>query len=173
VDPEKIRTRRREAAERYKPDSVDVLLVAEAPPGAPDRYFYFEDVQAQDSLFRYVARSILDEEPTRENKRELLAKLRDRGVFLIDLKEDPLDGSPLAARVGSLLARCRALDPRAIILIKATVYDEAFGFMKRAGLPAIDERIPFPGSGQQRNFEEAFAKALESARRLTREAGGV
>jgi hypothetical protein len=168
VDPQKKRTRRREAAERYKPDSVDILLVAEAPPGAPDRYFYFEDVQTQDSLFRYVARSVLDEEPTRENKRELLAKLRDRGVFLIDLKEDPLDGSPLAASVESLVARCRSLDPRAIILIKATVYDESYGTLKRARLPVVDERIPFPGSGQQRNFENAFAKALESARGLTR-----
>jgi hypothetical protein len=39
---------------------VELLLVAEAPPSALDRYFYFEDVPVQDSLFRYVARAILD-----------------------------------------------------------------------------------------------------------------
>ena len=46
--------RRRRTAERYKPAEIDLLLVAEAPPGALDRYFYFEDVREQDGLFRYV-----------------------------------------------------------------------------------------------------------------------
>ena len=48
------RRRRREAARRYKPEQIDTLLVAEAPPTALDRYFYFDDVQTQDSLFRHV-----------------------------------------------------------------------------------------------------------------------
>ena len=74
--------RRRRAAARYKPDDVDLLLVAEAPPSDPDRYFYFEDVREHDDLFRYVCRGLLHREPTRENKRELLTELRDRGVFL-------------------------------------------------------------------------------------------
>jgi hypothetical protein len=39
---------------------VRLLLVAEAPPAALDRYFYFEDVPRHDSLFRYVARAILE-----------------------------------------------------------------------------------------------------------------
>jgi hypothetical protein len=44
--------RRARAARRYRPEKVDLLLVAEAPPSALDRYFYFEDVSEQDSLFR-------------------------------------------------------------------------------------------------------------------------
>jgi hypothetical protein len=80
-------------------------------------------VPQHDSLFRYVARSILKTEPTRTNKAELLARLRDKGVFLIDLKRDPVDGKSPAMEVPDLLRRIRKLDPHKIIVIKASVYD--------------------------------------------------
>jgi hypothetical protein len=83
---------------------------------------------------------------------------------LIDLKTEPVDGTPLADSVPGLIERCRALAPRAIILVKATVYDAAHSPMKSAGLPVVDERIPFPGSGQQRRLEEAFSRALRAAK---------
>jgi hypothetical protein len=40
-----------------------------------------------------------------------------------------------------------------VILIKATVYDVAFYALREARLPVVDERVPFPGSGQQKRFE--------------------
>ena len=135
-----------------------MLLVAEAPPASIDRYFYFPDVGSHDSLFRYVSRSILNVEPTRSDKLERLAELRDRGIFLIDLKPDPIDGSELIDYVPTLVRRLRRLDPEKIILIKATVHDAALGPLLAAGLRVSRERVPFPGSGQQRRFEEAFAE---------------
>jgi hypothetical protein len=158
------RRRRQRAARKYRPDHVGLLLVAEAPPAALDRYFYFEDVATQDSLFRYVVRSILEAEPNRDNKGELLGELRDRGVFLIDLKLDPADGKSLEMEVPGLVRRVRALDPERIIVIKSSVYDLVREPLVNAGLPIIDERVPFPGSGQQRRFEEAFARALRRGR---------
>lgn len=155
------RRRRARAAAKYKPDSVELLLIAEAPPAALDRYFYFKDVTRQDSLFRYVARSLLGVEPTRQDKREQLAALRDLGVFLIDVSADPLGTAPLADSIADLVKRAMALAPAKVILIKATVYDHAFAALRDAGLPVIDERVPFPGSGQQKNFEAAFARALK------------
>jgi hypothetical protein len=136
------------------------LLVAEAPSAAVDRYFYFEDVPRQDPLFRYVARAIVKLEPTRENKAELLARLRDSGVFLIDLKLDPTDRGSLAAEVPGLIRRARRLDPEKIVVIKSSVFDLVRDAFLDAGLPLVDERVPFPGSGQQRRFETAFARAL-------------
>ena len=137
-----------------------LLLVAEAPPSALERYFYFEDVRAHDSLFRYVACSVLAVDAARKDKPELLARLQRQGVFLIDLRSDPVDGTPLSQAVPGLIRRIRGLAPEKIILIKATVYDVAFARLRDAGLPVVDERVPFPGSGQQRRFEEAFARAL-------------
>lgn len=158
------RERRASAARRYQPAAVKLLLVAEAPPGALDRYFYFADVDSQDSLFRYVARSILHVEPTRANKPELLEQLKDRGVFLIDLKQDPVDGTPLTDHVPDLVERVRRLHAEKIILIKATVHDAAYLALASAGLPVVPERVPFPGGGQQKRFEEAFMHALDKSR---------
>ena len=154
------RRRRARAAGKYRPSRVKLLLVAEAPPAALDRYFYFEDVNAHDSLFRYVARGILDVEPTRANKPELLGSLKREGVFLIDLKRDPVDGAPLTAEVPGLLARVKRLRPDRMIVIKSSVFDLVRLPLLDAGLPLVDERVPFPGSGQQRRFEQAFARAL-------------
>lgn len=152
--------RRKSSAQKYKPEMIRLLLVAEAPPTALDRYFYFEDVTVQDSLFRYVVRSILGKQPTRATKPELLQELYDKGVFLIDLREDPLDGKALASHVPDLVDRVASLHPESVILIKATVYDAAFQALRGRGFPVIDERIPFPGSGRQRQFEAAMARAL-------------
>jgi hypothetical protein len=117
-------------------------------------------VRAHDSLFRYVAKAILGHTPTRGDKRSALAQLRDRGVFLIDLRTDPVDGTPLSNQVPVLIQRVRKLAPTKVILIKATVYDNAFVALRVAGVPVVDERVPFPGSGQQRRFEAAFERAL-------------
>jgi hypothetical protein len=152
--------RRRQAAARYQPARINLLLVAEAPPAALDRYFYFEDVREQDTLFRYVCRVLLEREPSRTSKQELLLELRSRGVFLIDLKETPVDSTPLATNVPSLVERCRLLNPHCIVLIKVTVYDAAYRALVDAGLPVVDLRIPFPGSGPQHEFLESFRRAV-------------
>jgi hypothetical protein len=157
---EQARARRELAARQYKPDNVALLLVAEAPPNALDRYFYFPDVREQDSLFRYVCRALLGREPTREGKADLLAELRDRDVFLVDLQEEPRDGTPLTDFVPELVKRCQRLDPGWIVLIKATVFDAAHTALADAGLPVSSVRVPFPGSGQQTRFLEAFGRAV-------------
>jgi len=155
---------RRLAAQKYQPEKIRLLLVAEAPPQAENRYFYFESVDKQDSLFRYVVRCILNIEPTRENKAEYLNALKEMGIFLIDLVQDPLgpkDKLKDVADLNSLTSRCINLHPEAIVLVKTTVYDVAFDSLKSVGLPVVDERIPFPGSGQQLRFVSAFINALE------------
>lgn len=151
---------RREAADRYRPGKVDLLLVAEAPPRALERYFYFPNVSAHDSLFRCVVRSVLSREPTRD-KAQFLEQFRAAGIFLIDVCEDPLnDESDLRRYVPDLIRRVCELAPAHIILIKATVYDAAYWPLKQAGLPVVDVRIPFPGSGRQLEFERWMTEAL-------------
>ena len=115
-----------------------------------------------DSLFRYVGRGVLGRTPARHEKPDAPAELQQRGVCLIDLSEDPLNGVDLVACVPGLVERCRALSPGKIILIKANVFDLAYGALDRAGLPVGPVRVPFPGSGRQRQFEEEFARALEA-----------
>ena len=164
MDPQAAARQRRErAAERYRPTTVRLLLIAEAAPSELDRYFYFEDVREQDSLFRYVVKTVLGESPSRAGKPRQLTRLRDVGVFLLDLKDDPKDGDErLDAHVPALVARAKALAPDRVITIKANVCDLCQGPLRAAGLSVVDERIPFPGSGQQRRFVQAMGRALES-----------
>lgn len=95
----------------------------------------------------------------RENKAELLARLRNQGVFLIALKRDSVDGGLLATEVPGLVRRVRRLAPEKIA-IKSSVFALVRDALLDAGLPLVDDRVPFPGSGQQRKFEDAFARAL-------------
>lgn len=157
---------RRAAAAKYKPADVKLLLVAEAPPCDADRYFYFERVDQHDWLFRYVWEGLMGDKPDRTRKAAHLAALREAGVFLIDLHEESISQptlSDLRPHVPGLLDRCRALRPRHIVLIKSSVYDAAFEPLRGAGLPVIDERIPFPASGQQKKFLSSFRRAAAVA----------
>lgn len=159
-------TKRQAAAKKYQPEKVELLLVAEAPPCTLDRYFYFEDVDQHDWLFRYVWEGLVGEKPDRRDKPRHLAALRDAGVFMIDLHEENISQPSLAdlrPKVPGLIDRCRRLAPRRIVLIKSIVHDAAFEPLRAAGLPVIDERIPFPASGQQKKFLELFRKAVAAS----------
>lgn len=157
---------RQRAAAKYRPAKVNLLLVAEAPPCATDRYFYFENVAQHDWLFRYVYEGLTGLKPDRAAKADHLAHLRDLGVYLIDLHEENVSQPSLAVlrpRVPGLVERSRAIKPRHIALIKSTVYDASYDALKAAGLPVIDERLPFPASGQQVKFLQGFARVVEHA----------
>ena len=157
------RRRRRGAASRWRPKHIELLLVAEAPPSALDRYFYFEDVPTQDSLFRHVVEAVLGEKPTRD-KAGYLDALRERGVFLIDLSIDPFHDrrEAIPRCVPDLIRRVQELDPVEIVLIGASVYDAAYDVLRRKGLPVVDVRLPYPGSGQQRRFLEGFRQVASN-----------
>lgn len=158
--------KRHAAAAAYQPKKIRLLLIAEAPPCALDRYFYFEDVDQHDWLFRYVWEGLMGAKPDREHKAAHLAALKTAGVFLIDLHEDNISQPTLAQlrpHVPGLVERARKLTPDAIILIKSVVHDAAYDALKAAGLPVIDARIPFPASGQQQKFLEGFRRAATDA----------
>jgi hypothetical protein len=167
-----LRQKRERAALKYKPRHVNLLLVAEAPPAAEDRYFYFESVASNDWLFVAVVEMLFGEKPSRSDKSAWLARLQRTGVFLIDLKLDPVDGSPLERHVPSLVSRCQFLRPERIVLIKATVYDAAYKPLKASRLPVVNKRVPFPSTGQQGKFRMQFAAALKECG-MERERGTV
>src|SRR5438477_11402067 len=108
--------RRRAAAERYRPAHVRLLLIAESPPPLLSRYFYFEDVEHHDGLFYDVLKALTGAvRPERGEKALYLAELMALGVFLTDMREDPLDSRPLPDLVEPLIDRCRMLAPEKII----------------------------------------------------------
>jgi hypothetical protein len=133
------------------------------PPDELDRYFYFDSVPTADYLFRAVVPHILGEDPARLDKREQLAALRDQGLFMIDLKPNPCDPGPIQVFVGDLVARTTELGPEHVILVKVDVYDAAFQTLRDSGIAVVDERIPFPSTGRQKQFAGRFRNALALA----------
>lgn len=160
------RESRKAASRKYRPDNVALLLVAEAPPQAPDRYFYFEQVASHDWLFRAVVKALFGEGPKQADKPHWLRELKKSGVYLIDASEDPVSSSSISTKVPDLVRRVRRLKPKCVMLITATVYDHAFASLQDGGLPVVDVRIPFPSAGWQRQFHRRFKEGLRSCARL-------
>lgn len=157
------------ARNRYRPKNIRVLLVAEAPPCALDRFFYFEEVKTHDSLFLEIMGILYPEQKKQylasgrdaELKTDLLQRFQSDGYWMIDVFETPLEET--GNELPELLNKLKKLVTPAtcIILIKANIYDMCYGPLTEAGYSVMNERIPFPGSGQQGVFRKKFGKAIQ------------
>lgn len=171
-DLEFLKARYAAASNKYKPDEVRTLLIAEAPPCNLDRYFYFEEVPRQDSLFLEIMGVLYPEMKARylakkrdpALKAELLEEFQSDGYWLMDLAEVPHEVSGIRHEdsLPDLLMRVeKVAGPETrIILVKANVYDCCNAVLKERGYMVSAERVPFPGSGQQGVFREKFRRAL-------------
>ncbi len=147
-----------------------MLIIAEAPPAAPDRYFYFEHVPRQDGLWVQTMRALYHDfgstKQERIRKPFWLAQFRDDGCFLIDAVEDPMPaGAKPRAKIriveqhaDELVRRVHALNPANVLLVSASVWRGAGEAMLSARVPVVqDQLVPFPGSGQQAHFHELLS----------------
>lgn len=166
-----LKARYAKARNKYKPRQIRTVLIAEGPPNSLERHFYFEDVKKHDSLFLEIMGVLYPEQKQRylsskrdtQLKAELLESFQEDGYWLLHLSELPcgLSDLPLPALVPSLLARLEEVDKKTpIILIKSSLYDICYEALSAQGYNVINERMPFPGSGQQGIFREKFRKAL-------------
>jgi hypothetical protein len=168
-----LKERYDEAREKYRPREIKTLLIAEAPPCSLDRYFYFEDVQKQDSLFLEIMGVLYPNEKEKylrskrdpARKEDLLNHFKEDGFWLMDLADVPPEATGLTYKdaLPSLLSRLeKNIDKSVlIILIKASVYDICYDVLKAKGYNVLNERLPFPGSGQQLVFREKFMKLIK------------
>lgn len=170
------KTQRDEARARYRPDNIKLLLIAEAPPAALDRFFYFENVKDHDHLYIETMNALYCQKPynvghLRRNKKSYLERFRTDGFFMIDAVEDPIDQavsnrnseSIIIERRQDLFDRLEKLKVRdaKIILVKASVYHSLFGPMKNLGYNIINEGVvPFPSTGQQERYRTMFRKLV-------------
>jgi hypothetical protein len=122
---------------RYKPATVRVLFIAEAPPAFRyNRLFYFEALRDGDTLFLEMMKTLYasavgftengfspgsSAEAIRSRKSELLARFKREGYFLIDASEEPM---PDGASSSQKLALLRASMPRLIVRLKEFAIDK-------------------------------------------------
>jgi hypothetical protein len=177
-----------QATLRYKPATVRVLFIAEAPPAFRfNRLFYFEDLRDGDTLFLEMMKTLYGSavgftengfspgssaEGIRKRKSELLARFMREGYFLIDASEEPM---PDRASASQKLALLRASVPRlivrlkefavdkntSIVLIGGVTYSACAQSLMNLGFHLINEgMIDHPARGGQLRFRQKLRCTL-------------
>jgi hypothetical protein len=174
---------------RYKPATVRVLFIAEAPPAFRfNRLFYFEDLRDGDTLFLEMMKTLYGSEVgftengfspgssaegIRSRKSELLARFMSEGYFLIDASEEPMPDRAssseklalLRASVPRLIVRLRefAIDKNTpIVLIGAVTYSACAQALMNLGFNVINEAmIDHPARGGQLRFRQKLRLTLQ------------
>ena len=98
-----------EESEKFKPKEVKILLVGEAPPPSGKTYFYVpkpmsnkRPIKDDRSLPATIFYHYFKERPeTVERYIELLNKLKDMGIFLVDIIDEPIRISDRKVEGGS------------------------------------------------------------------------
>lgn len=165
---------------KYKPKQIKYLLIAETPPKSnSDRFFYFENVDRQDSLFLETMKLLypdraenIDTKIIRKNKKNFLEKFKNDEFYLIDSLDTPFDKKYTSTQKVKfikngqieLLNKIKILcnQETKVILIAAPVYKANFWFLKGNGVNVLNiESIDFPGSGGQKKFREKMKKLIK------------
>ena len=177
-----------QATLRYKPPTVSVLFIAEAPPAFRfNRLFYFEDLRDGDTLFLEMMKTLYGSavgftengfspgssaEGIRKRKSELLARFMREGYFLIDASEEPMPDRAssvqklalLRASVPRLIVRLKefAVDKNTpIVLIGAVTYSACAQALMDLGFNVINEAmIDHPARGGQVRFRQKLRRML-------------
>ena len=165
------------ARKKYRPETAQYTLVAEAPPShGTGRFFYFENVPTGDSLFLEIMKALYPDargnvEQVRATKVSFLKRFRDDGFYLIDACHDPTPSQSRAVKLKCLRAGLEQLQrdlseighpAMKVVLISATVYKVCCAPLRRAGWNVINtEMIDFPGWGRQKKFQKKFRSVLE------------
>ncbi len=183
-DPKKYVEQYKDAAEKYTPDKIKVLFVAESPP-CPEKnekpaYFYFEDGELGD-LFQSIMKVLFPEDFIMF-KKKLLELFKEKGCFLIDAVEYPINQ----------LGRDKERNPRIkeeclnlkwsdklrntvkvnketkIILIKKNIHQLLAGKLKNEGFNVLNTKhLSFPSRGHQQKFQDELNKLLKDNNCIT------
>jgi hypothetical protein len=177
------------ASRKYRPATVRILLIAEAPPAFDSRrFFYFTDLRQQDTLFLETMKALYSVEvgfsgdrfddgfstaAIRLRKAELLNRFKLDGFYLIDACEQPM---PQGARTAektvimrsalpALKARVRELCSRetmGVLLIGTVTYCVCAGALRDEGVNVVNKAaINHPARGGQILFRAKLRAALK------------
>jgi len=160
------------AREKYRPEKVAVLFIAEAPPCTEGQFFYFEDVPKHDNLFLYLIRAVFPDlndiavKDLRTQKPQLLERFKAAGYFLEDSVAVSIPKGTTVAKKEKLikenqqdlLRRIENYKESAVVLLSSSVFKTNFDFLKEHFTILNEAAIPFPGSGQQNKFKTAIEK---------------
>ncbi len=158
------------ATQKYRPAEVRILFMAESPPAAPDRHFYFEDISRADTLWVQTTRALYPEEfgetaQERKRKGAWLERFQRDGHWMLEAVPHPIDAQRKEFQIRNhterALAAIQAAAPLYVVLITTPVYKTLLQPLADAGISLPQpQAIPFPGRGQQGRFHAAMQATL-------------
>lgn len=172
----------RNQAEKYMPDKIKILFIAESPP-APDKngrksYIYFDTVK-QEILLTTLTTAVFGDGNcfTKDDiKSDFLNRLKNEGYFLIDAVEYPINNIKgrdkehlIKEESGNLLNKLNELKKRnkiysstKVILIKVSVFNALHLLLKKQGYNVLnDGKIDFPKYYNDRDVVEEIRRLLK------------
>lgn len=152
---------------RYRPDRIDILLVGEARP-ASGTFFY----RANSNLYYATHDAFQVAIGPMPQGEDFLELLRNRGVWLYDLADAPVDrmrGRPrrdaVTARVSDLVELLRSERPRIVVTIKRDLAATVRRALLDAGLGVDRLRVlPFPLYQWRREYVRGLADVIAQMR---------
>jgi len=164
-----------------EPGNLNTLLVAEAAPDSPDRFFYQQFVPRDDWLYLAVVKAIYPDarkkpvRDLRDEKSDYLNDLQGEGYYLIDALDEHLPSTTTYRhRIEKIRQNAKSKIDEAeklvqdyghgqtqLILIKATVFHGLYEPLQDTELKVPQERpIPFPSCGRQTEFMQAMDEII-------------
>ena len=169
--------------QQYRPDNIDVLLIAESPPPSAEaqgsRHFYRSQTPRRDDrLFLNTIKAVFSETEgiadteLEETKEHWLQRFKDEGFYMIEALETSLQHKVtkpqrqekikqalprLIERVGEL-----ASPATGIVLIKSNVFDVAAEPLREAGFNVLNTGlVDYPGFYNQKAYREKLRGLVE------------
>ena len=174
-----------EIRQKYRPNHIQVLLIAESPPPAAgvasSRHFYRSDqIRREDRLFANTVRALYPEaeqvpEPELEHaKEQWLRKFQADGWYMIEALEKSMPHEAtkqqrqafIKENLPQLLEHVTGLTNKntKIILIKSNVFDVAAEPLRQAGFTVLNtELIDYPGRFNQSAYRQKLSKLAAQA----------
>jgi hypothetical protein len=168
-----------QARQKYLPDKIRVLFIAEAPPENVERFFYYENVKDHDVLFVNLVRTLYPEyqaehggevSDIRDNKSVILERFKKDGYFLIDAMPEPISlelssrerEKMITFHQQAILENIKKLKPEVgVVLVKSTVYNGLCTYLVNQGVPILNNSsVPFPSHGHSGEFRRRIHEAL-------------
>jgi hypothetical protein len=162
--------------QRYKPEIIKFLFIAEAPT-KKKKFFYYDGInQTVSPLFREIMKVVYPSDysnikDVRQQKGKFLERFKNDGFYLIDASNKPMIDNckskkkkQIKESLPSLIERVKGLISKDtnIILISKTVYDICYESLRAEGFNVINkETIPFPSHGWQKEFRRKLSLLLK------------
>jgi len=166
----------------YKPEKIQVLLVAESPP--PDdfaggsRHFYRSEPRTDDRLFMNTIKALypetaeMSEEEIEKEKEKWLRRFQADGFYMTETLEKsvprivkkPERRKLIEEALPRLIERLRELCHKntKIILIKSNPFDVAAEPLREAGFNVLNKTlVDYPGQYNQTAYREKLAALLK------------